>query len=258
MNVGELRRSIAAYLNPDYAVNTTEHPAEPNPYAKFTVGDVDLLLLALNNVRTEAEQLRDFELSKCDVDVAVDGYLGGSLDEGVLHGTDVPVTIKSVIDGGWRQDSGLLVPVSVMSRDHFLQEQRRIMEQGWSDGPDERYRGDAPSSGPISSPLTVLLNGNDIGLNPSKTTSGTVYNIELSVYRWLGPYDNDDDSDFMTDFCQNYMLWAGIVECNHLVKQFVPRQEGNLPPPDKLKERAWAAVEKWDDFIQETGRISRM
>lgn len=256
MNIGQLRKAIAAYLNPDYVINTSAHPGETGPDSKFQVGEIDLLLLALNNVKREAEQLRDFQLSKCDVDVAVDGFTGGVLDSALLHGTNIPVKVKSIIDGGWRTSTNGLIPVDVVPRDTWFQEQRRI------DGMDGRvrYKGDPPGPNDVSSrhQIALLTNGNALSIGPGQSTAGTVYNIELSVFRWMSEYEKDTDEDFFTAFCHNYMMWAGIVEANHLVKQFVPRQEGNLSPPDKLKERAWSAVEKWDDFIEETGRISRL
>lgn len=255
MNVGQLRKAIASYLNPDFASAT---PPESDPWSKFTVAGTDLLMLALNNVRLTAEQARDFQQSKVDVDVVVDGYLGGSLDDVVLHGTNTSVLVKTVIDGGWRSTNGIVTPVDVVDRDNFFQELRRDIQRNDDFGPDDRYKGDQPSNFVTGSNITLLINGNDLAIYPGTTIAGTTYNIELSIYRWLDLYDNDSDTDFLTYFCQNYMLWAGIVEANHLVKQFLPRQEGNLPPPTGERDRAWAAVEKWDDFVQETGRISRL
>lgn len=51
-----------------------------------------------------------------------------------------------------------------------------------------------------------------------------------------------------------YLLWAGLVEVNHMAKEFVFRQEGNLPPPEKLRDDALETFKLWDSFKYEQDR----
>jgi hypothetical protein len=51
-----------------------------------------------------------------------------------------------------------------------------------------------------------------------------------------------------------YLLWAAVVEVNHLCKEFVFRQEGNLPPPEKMAEEALEVFRQWDAFRYEENR----
>jgi hypothetical protein len=51
-----------------------------------------------------------------------------------------------------------------------------------------------------------------------------------------------------------YLMWAAIVQINHLCKEFVFRQEGNLPPPEKLAEVALETFRQWDAFKYEQDR----
>jgi hypothetical protein len=51
-----------------------------------------------------------------------------------------------------------------------------------------------------------------------------------------------------------YLLWAGIVEVNHMAKEFVFRQEGNVPPPEKLRDDALETFRSWDSFKYEQDR----
>jgi hypothetical protein len=51
-----------------------------------------------------------------------------------------------------------------------------------------------------------------------------------------------------------YLLWGSIVEVNHLAKEFVFRQEGNLPPPEKLRDDALETFRQWDSFRYEQFR----
>jgi hypothetical protein len=45
-----------------------------------------------------------------------------------------------------------------------------------------------------------------------------------------------------------YMQWQTLVECNHFLKIFVPRQEGNLAPPEKLADRALGEFIRDEEF----------
>tara|TARA_R110000772_G_scaffold266171_1_gene388303 strand:- start:25805 stop:26794 length:990 start_codon:yes stop_codon:yes gene_type:complete len=50
-----------------------------------------------------------------------------------------------------------------------------------------------------------------------------------------------------------YMQWACIVEVNHMLQTFVPRQEGSLSPPERLRERAFEALKVLDMQAAEGG-----
>lgn len=63
-----------------------------------------------------------------------------------------------------------------------------------------------------------------------------------------------DTSDVWLTKGAQYLLWGGIVEANHLAKEFVFRQEGNLPPPEKLRDSALEMFVQWDSFKYEQNR----
>ena len=63
-----------------------------------------------------------------------------------------------------------------------------------------------------------------------------------------------DTSDVWLTKGAQYLLWAGMVEVNHLCKEFVFRQEGNLPPPEKMAEEALEVFRQWDTFRFEQDR----
>jgi hypothetical protein len=64
----------------------------------------------------------------------------------------------------------------------------------------------------------------------------------------------NDTSDIWLTKGNQYLLWGGIVEVNHLCKEFVFRQEGNLPPPEKLRDDALDNFRLWDTFKYEQDR----
>jgi hypothetical protein len=63
-----------------------------------------------------------------------------------------------------------------------------------------------------------------------------------------------DTSDVWLTKGAQYLMWGGIVEVNHLAKEFVFRQEGNLPPPEKLRDEALENFRQWDSFRYEENR----
>ena len=63
-----------------------------------------------------------------------------------------------------------------------------------------------------------------------------------------------DTTDIWLRQGSQYLLWAAIVQINHLCKEFVFRQEGNLPPPEKLRDDALETFKQWDSFKYEQDR----
>jgi hypothetical protein len=53
---------------------------------------------------------------------------------------------------------------------------------------------------------------------------------------------------------EQYLLWQSIVQLNHLHKEFVYRQEGNLAPPQVLADQGLAALREWDTMRFEAHR----
>ncbi len=53
-------------------------------------------------------------------------------------------------------------------------------------------------------------------------------------------------SDTWTTYGAQFLLWATILYMNHRFKQFVMRNEGNLPPPQTLRDEGFAAFIEWD------------
>jgi hypothetical protein len=64
----------------------------------------------------------------------------------------------------------------------------------------------------------------------------------------------NDTSDIWLTKGSQYLLWGGMVEVNHLCKEFVFRQDGNLPPPEKLRDDALENFRQWDAFRYEENR----
>ncbi len=86
MNLTDLQNVVAAY-----------HQKSP---ADLTINGTDMFLLTANNVRRQAELLHNFEYSRCQVSLGIDGVTGGALNSATFVEplTGGPV-IRSVTDG---------------------------------------------------------------------------------------------------------------------------------------------------------------
>jgi hypothetical protein len=83
---------------------------------------------------------------------------------------------------------------------------------------------------------TLMLNGQRMFIYPESTGADVIVHLDANL--WARDYTEDNDSDPFLEHGFEYMQWACIVEVNRLLRQFVPRQEGNLPPPIRERDEA--------------------
>jgi hypothetical protein len=232
MTIGQLKSVCATYVG--------------KAVADLTVNGIDLAMLALNSARLEAEQLHDFVLSQVLVEIDVDDLAGASLGTAKLLGTETAVGVKSIIHAGLTQDDGSITPIGLLS--NKTKKRQELADEAYTYYDSElRYPSDATVRQSTSG-MMLLQQGNTLYRYPLGQ-SGDVTTVVLEVYRWMPDYTQDSDTDFFTERAHNYMKWAAICEINHLAKHFLPREEGNLPPPYKEKQQAFEAMALWDDFI---------
>lgn len=321
----------------------------------LTVNGQDLALLALNQVRRNAELNHDFEFQRKLATVSVDGVTGGSLEAAVLYGTATACNIKSVIDMGLFDDELNLRPVEWTTVSESLERQRienprtvpRYPSDGWArSGPVGQgrfalsgtsiYRFPKDDTSTFSLGLEVYAFSDDwardtetivvtggtgvTGVNttyypygtyatgsqpktlwlslPNGASTSTVYAIHYGAndtgfwlttisdvgvnngsnkHYWATTDDfisgartssagtftgtptathnvSNNTSDIWTTYATQYLQWGAIVHLNHLFKHFVFRQEGNLPPPEKLRDEGLEAFKSWDAFRYEQNR----
>jgi hypothetical protein len=99
----------------------------------------------------------------------------------------------------------------------------------------------------LSMPASTMVPGGAYAPSGTWTTATTGWGTVTMVP------GNDTSGVWLTKGAQ-YLLWAGIVEVNHMAKEFVFRQEGNLPPPEKLRDDALETFKLWDSFKYEQDR----
>lgn len=229
MKLSELKATVAAMFNKE----TAEIP---------TV----LFLNAANNARRRAELLHDFEGSRITADVSIVGAAGGALTAatnivGAGTGGVKSITAISRIDA-----DGYPWPVPFVRYDMALE---RTRAEGRSDPEywfDERYPRDGAQGDGYPAVVQV---GGKLFLYPK---GDATIAVSFVGFGWLPVYVEGTletaDPDFIVAYGHEYLQWAIVVELNHIYKHFVPRQEGNVAPPDKLRDDALRNLILWDSY----------
>lgn len=236
MTLREIKNAAASYLDREEL--------------DLNVNGLDLGLVAMNTVRREAEAVWDFEFQRRLVTVSVNGVTGGSLDSAVLYGTATSAEIKTVIDVGLFDEQGNLRPVEWTTVAESLERQRSENPFG-----SNLYLTDGEAeSGPCGTGRFDFV-GSTVYRFPK--VSNATYTLGMEVYAgttdWVASDLNSTVAPWTT-FGAPFLLWATVVELNHLFKAFVPRQEGNLPPPTQRAAAALDAFRQWDTSRFEQSR----
>lgn len=221
--VQNIRDSLQLYLTKtmsDYVVNTT-----------------DMAILAMNNARKTAEKLHDFTCARVEAAVVVDVYSGTYMDSAwETDDPDSSMRLRSIRNAFLSSDNNVRRPLVYRLKDTLV---RTIQDQDAEQYFDQevRYPSDSASFGRYTD---LIKSGNKLYIYPGGLTVGTEVTVYLDGYRWMLDYDADDLTyeDWFTQNGADFLMWQSIVELNHLAKEFVPREEGNLTPPVQLAQSA--------------------
>jgi hypothetical protein len=234
MTLAQIKSAMAGYLD------TQE--------ANFTVGSTDLSLIAVNQVRMQAELENDFEFSRELVTVSVNGAIGGSLSTAVRYGTATVVQVKSPIEVGIFDTNANLRPIDWTTVAEGLERQRELVP-----GFAPRYPTDGQLSAATEWPSRLVFSGDNVYFFPKDENLTFLAGMEVYAFHpeWTAM---DSTSDVWTTKGAQYLMWKGIIHLNHLFKEFVFRQEGNLPEPKELAQAGLDALKLWDSFRYEQFR----
>jgi hypothetical protein len=237
MTLNDIRTAAAAYLH--------------RTVLDFTINGVDLSLFALNQVRQAAELQNDFNFTRKLVKLDVDGSIGGSLSDAVDYYSLAPAEVKTIIDVGQFDGDGNLRPVEWTTVAAGLDRQR-------SESPQYlfRYPTDGQASFAGGMPRFVF-SGDMVYLFPKRPNEATLIPIGLEAYTftqdWVEADLNTRAEPWGTKGSQ-YLLWGLVIHLNQVFKDFVFRQEGNLPPPQTLADQGLSSLITWDIYKYEQFR----
>lgn len=161
--------------------------------------------------------------------------------------------VKSVIEVGVFDDQDNLRPVTWTTVAESLERQRK--ERRFQ----PRYPTDEQASGAVRAASRVDFSGDNVYLFPLPTEPGDPVPLGIECYTFRRDWTADDlsallEGDEWTNNGEQFLMWGVIVHLNHLFKEFVFRQEGNLPPPTDLRNEGLAGFMAWDAHKYEQNR----
>lgn len=189
------------------------------------------LLVAINNARLWAERNHDFAFTKVSVPVSL---TSAGLD---INNLGVSNTrMKKIVGVDVVTTGGGTMPLLCTTKQDLrikLRNQDRIQIH-------ERYPGSYPSA--LMLEPRIIVDGLQLNSYPGLST-GQSMDIIVHGYQWLERYaELDGTTDWLIQNGFDFMMWQSVLEVNHIVNVFVPRQEGSLSPPEKLRDEAWSGL----------------
>lgn len=232
MTLNDIRSAAAAYLH-----RTT---------SDFTINGVDLSLFALNQIRRTAELQNDFNFNRKLMTLWVEGTVGGSLSSAMDWFTQQPYEIKSIVDVGQFDENRNLNPLEWTTVAASLDIQRAEGTLPF------RYPSDGEAT--VNGSVRVVFSGDTAYIFPKSNQDAQ---IGLEVYVFSEDWTTDDyttSPDPWASKGSQFLMWSLVIHLNQVYKDFVFRQEGNLPPPQTLADAGLAAFVAWDTFKYEQSR----
>jgi len=235
-NIKEVEDTIAAYLR--------------QATADFTINGVNLLRLACNHARKRAERMHDWH------------HTAGStvVTTSATGEFTIPAAIKQ-FNGFYLRQSDVDVPLHYASRQTGAVWAKDRMAKRSVDG-SVRYLSDNDISITaegytnlgIYAPYEVFIQGRIGQLFPKPSVAKSVV---VDGFLWMDDYDADADTDFFVTHGSDFLLWSSIVEVNHHNHVFTDNQEGNVSPPLRYRDEAFATLIEHDNFQIDGYRIPR-
>lgn len=204
-----------------------------------------MALSGLNAARKSAEIQHDWSTSR------VDGYLSIASDEQAL--TPFP---NDDLTGTQFEVKQLLSCVAINSdgtesvlvvRSNALQQKLQTRQDGLLI-PDPYPRDNSPNvtqPQPWTLGFCLIINGPKI--KPSYALDPAML-IRVECFQWLNDYSTDSDTDFFLTHGWEYLMWYAVCYVNTMVQKFAYRQEGTLPPPEKMRDMAFEKLVNFDIY----------
>jgi hypothetical protein len=207
----------------------------------FVVGDVDLLDRAINQAKSWAQRKQNFELSRAMITVPdVDYQNGASLDDAVLYGSDDSVKVKTLIKAFLPGANSVKLPVDIITRDLHVKRLQRSYD-GWNTGDLQKTTQPTPVSY-----WAIVRAANQVYVTPADQTAlgGTTVDVHFDAYLWLPDYSEEVDTDFLLEFCEDFMLFRSVYQLNLALKE-----DMRIPVSKEALADSWRSVVEWNSEL---------
>jgi len=202
-----------------------------------------IIVQAINAARKWAERDHDFDCNRQTV-IGVVPANGGLLWKAALVDKyDAEVTHKlKVVENVYLSYSGGDVPIKFIRKKGVAQDVLETPSYGYDeDGSDLR---DANEYGRTM----AYFHGGRMFLIPGNSEN---VNVSIDGVVWSADYADGEEEDWFLEHGHDFLFWRSIVELNHITKQFVYRQEGNVMPPESLAKEAYLTLVQLDSYMIE-------
>ena len=228
--IGELKTAVKRHLtsNMDLA-DLFQGEADAGDVTTQLDGAI---LTAANNARVWAERRHDFSANWLTAKASLTPGSFVSLDTSFVDNADgvTSVKMRTLENVFITADNGSNNPLHVTTRKDMAWAKMKQRDKGvW-----DRYPGDEGDY--LTSRATAVVAGRKLWIEPEMSDTETVY---VEGYKWMDAYTDNADTDFLLVEGFDFMMWAAVVEVNHMILKFVPRQEGTLAAPVRLRDEAW-------------------
>lgn len=227
MTVGEFKGLVAGFMG--------RSPED------FIVNGVDLLLGSMNMARLFIERSRNLTLSNTRV-VFPKLHLtsGCHIGTAVSLETGESVSVKQ-IDRAFLpyNNSEGYFPIEVVSRDAHIMRTRRRVRMAGENHPDAREVSALPTA-----TFSLVWHGQNVYIAPGNSDYfGGVQEIEVQadVVRFLKPYSEPMQEDFLLSYCTDFMLLKTLSLLNFHLKE----DERVVLTGTELRH-AWETLVSWD------------
>jgi len=225
---GQLKVAVAGFMQRD-----------PSTFVR-TVNAVtwDVLLQACNNARLYAERLIDFELAKVPIQIeSVTLTTGGSLANAKLLGTSTAVGVKKLLDVFLATGDGGTYPIKLQTKAYWNKRMLRRIENLLPTDVANSLR-------VIETPLSLTQIGQTIAVAPPDASAlpSASFTVYAEAVRWLSPYTSaGTETDFLLDYCFDWLQYRAIQELNFFVKE-----DERVQLSTSLVNDAWRAIVQWN------------
>lgn len=248
-SVGSIIDAVKLYLQTAFPSTDTGLIGASGGASAVDTAVETLCLLALNNARKFAELKHDWRHSQVRGRVTVPSEGKVALSS-VTDYYDALVTFDlKAVTGVYKEDSetGLLTPWPLVTNKALAQEVTDLNDRVNGYDEDYRYRKDLTTDQDARR-TQVVVRGDYLHLDPGSSES---VSLVVDGYRWMADYTADADTDFFVLHGTTFMMYSAMCEVNHLIKAFVPRTEGNLPPPTRERDEQFGVLLDWDNYSVE-------
>jgi len=232
MNIEDFKKVAASYINRDSTL--------------FATGGQDKLLMAVNMAKMWAQRTHRFERAKAMASLAITLQNGGSLTNAIVYGstTNEAIIVRNIERAFLISSDGQgLFPIDLLTRDEQIQMLARSNENVW---PEDRVP--SVNDGRLVDVYLVRY-GNSVNIWPWPTNllSAGTGTIVLDIVQTLPEYEDDDDEDFFSTECMDWLLMRTLFYLNIFLKE-----DEKLTISHKVMDEAWQSVKDWDTSLVES------